>query len=100
MNEKPESPPDAPDAAAALAAANGPAPFIFASIASCWGHSDGVAEITLMARRLLNGPEGSTRPDFVAVAHLRMSLPAMLQLRDVIDRIEEMARASSARPMN
>jgi hypothetical protein len=55
----------------------------------------GIGSITLEARRVMNTAEG-LRKDFVVTAHLRMSIPVLLQLRDVIDAIEVMARDEKA----
>ena len=74
------------------------APCIYSELASAWGVHDGVAALTLEASRLVNTADG-VRKDLVTVAHLRMSVPAMLQLRDAIDEVEKMARKQSeARP--
>lgn len=74
-------------------AASDLAPFIFFDVASTWGICSGVAAISLDVRRLTNTPSG-VRRDFVTVAHLRMSIEALLQLRDAIDAIELLARAA------
>lgn len=66
------------------------APIIFSELASAWGVHDGVASITLEATRLMTSSDG-VRKAFSTVAHLRMSMPALRQLRDAIDAVELLA---------
>lgn len=80
-----EAIPSAPGKMSALASAN--APFVFFNNAPFGGHDEGVLSITLTAGRLIATQADGTggAPDFVAVAHLRGSIPAMKRLRQMID---------------
>jgi hypothetical protein len=65
-----------------VASAN--APFIYFDGAPTFGLNEGVVNITLEALRYVHA-HGKVVSDKVIVAHLRMSLPAMLRLKSAIE---------------
>ncbi len=72
------------------------APFIYFDVASTYGFSNGIANITLEASRALS-IEGRIVTDRVVVAHLRMSVPAAMGLRAALNGIELLAMPKGAR---
>jgi hypothetical protein len=74
------------------------APFLFFDEAGMFGFSDGIIRITLTATRVL--PQSSPLPnvlyavnrDRVVVAHLRISIPAAISLKDAIEGAILMSR--------
>jgi hypothetical protein len=66
----------------AIGSAN--APFIYFDGAPTFGFNEGIGNITLEALRNIHAG-GKLVSDKVIVAHLRMSLPAMLRLKSAIE---------------
>jgi hypothetical protein len=62
----------------------GQAPFIFFEGAPNFGFTNGVVNVTLAAARHLV-KDGASVTEAVAVAHLRCSIPAAMELRAAID---------------
>ena len=63
------------------------APYAYFDYVSAHGIAQGIAEITLEARRLRCSDDGAVLVDRVMMAHLRCGLPALLQLRHAIDSV-------------
>ena len=61
------------------------APFIYFDNAQTFGINSGVVHVTLDATRFLSQNDKESARSRVAVAHLRMSLPAAVQLRRALD---------------
>jgi hypothetical protein len=70
------------------------APFIYFDGAPAMGVQNGVVEIELVARAVMPKDNGAVYSDMVCVAHLRCSLAAAINLRDAIDRAEDMVEAA------
>jgi hypothetical protein len=62
------------------------APFVFFDGAPSMGTQNGLVEIELAARAIMPDASGGVYCDMVCVAHLRCSLGAAAQLRDILDR--------------
>ncbi len=70
------------------------APFVYFDVASTYGFSNGIANVTLEASRALS-IDGRVVTDRVVVAHLRMSRQAALGLRAALNGIELLATPKS-----
>jgi hypothetical protein len=86
--DRPAIPSADADNLAALGAAD--APIIFADEATTFGSQEGVANITLQATRHVVLP-GGLRSDSVAVAHLRLTLRAVQNLRNLLTSLDQQA---------
>jgi len=62
------------------------APFIYFDGAPSFGTNGGIVSITLAAARLLSAGDRGVAKDIVAVAHLRCSAKAAMDLRNAIDK--------------
>jgi hypothetical protein len=65
------------------AIASAHAPFLYFENAPAFGHMNGVIRITLTASRIIPGDAASQ--DHVIIAHLRMSVPAAVSLKNAKD---------------
>jgi len=65
---------------------NRSAPFIFFDGAPSFGVNGGIVSITLAAARHLSTGDQTVSTDVVAVAHLRCSIKAAMDLRNSIDK--------------
>jgi hypothetical protein len=82
MADKPEKPKK--DAPQLTVTDTGDAPFIFFEGAPNFGFANGIVNVTLgAARHLVKNGESVT--DAVAMAHLRCSIPAAVELRAALD---------------
>jgi hypothetical protein len=61
------------------------APILYFDDVPTFGHGNGVVRLTLEAIRLHTSNLGEVAHDRVAVAHLRMSIPAALALKAAIE---------------
>ena len=61
------------------------APILYFDDVPTFGHGNGIIRITLEAVRLHTSNLGEVARDRVVVAHLRMSIPTALALRDAIE---------------
>ena len=66
------------------------APFIYFDGAPSMGVQNGVIELELCARAVMPKADGSVYTDIVCVAHLRCSMAAATNLRDVLTRALDM----------
>ncbi len=83
----------------AIASAN--APFIYCDGAAVFGHYAGVIHVTLDAvRRMPVADNNSPASDRVITAHLRMSIPAAMSLKNALDGALLMALPTKEGPAN
>ena len=69
---------------------------LYFDMAPCYGCNNGVVELVLADRVLQPKPDGSVQIDMVAVAHLRCSIAAALNLREALDKAIAMSGATIA----
>jgi hypothetical protein len=62
------------------------APFIYCDGVSALGTQAGAIQIELAARTILPTPDGGTRNEYVATAHLRCSPAAAIALKEALDK--------------
>ncbi len=77
-------------------AASDAAPFVYFDSAANYGLHNGVAQITLEARRTLSTEAGLVA-ERVVVAHLRMSVAAAMNLRAALDGLALLAAPQAGR---
>jgi hypothetical protein len=66
-------------------AGNESAPFLYFDGVSAFGMQNGAIQIELAARTIVPIPDGGTRNEFVATAHLRCSPAAATALKEALD---------------
>lgn len=94
-----ETVPSVEGGVSALASAN--APIIFFDLVAAPGVYNGVAHLSLLAMRFLPGPDGHIVRDNYVTAHLRMNIPALMVLREAVNRALAAAEAPPAdAPLN
>lgn len=82
----------------AIASAN--SPFVYFDNASNFGTYGGIAHITLIAGRFLNGPDGTATHDYVVTGHLRCNLAGLQSLKAAIEGIEKMLKVPDGTKIN
>ena len=82
------------------AIASGNAPVIFFDHISNFGTYNGIAHITLVVMRFLQGPDNAAVQDNAVAAHLRMNIPALMALKETISKIELMLAKSDSGMVN
>lgn len=77
------------------------APFLYFESASAFGFYGGVVRVTLEAVRTIpTGQDGGVINDRVITAHLRMSIPAALSLKEAIEGALLLARPAESETKN
>jgi hypothetical protein len=65
--------------------ASAAAPFLYFDEASAFGHMNGVVRVTLETSQMIPLPDNRALSERVIVAHLRMSIPAAISLKNALE---------------
>ena len=101
MTDKPDIKPPSPGALPDLSISGSiHAPFLYFEDASAFGHLNGIIQVTLEAMKIYPSiAQGVTR-ERVAVAHLRMNIPATRSLITALERALLLATPSQSETRN